>query len=81
MDMARLFTALQSHHGTVFVFSTAHPSCGDIFEGCFKAQRWKLKRLFCKVSVKKDVRALSFELGMSSRKCHRKCDRLYNTQL
>jgi len=53
--MTRLFTVLYSrheHHVTVFDFSTAYPSCGDILEDCFKAQRWKLKRLFCKVSVR-----------------------------
>ena len=35
---------------------TANPTWGDIFESS------KLERLFCHVSVKRDVRALSFEL-------------------
>ena len=42
--------------------STANPNWDDIFESSFKAQSFKLKRLFCRVSVKRDVRALSFEL-------------------
>ena len=41
---------------------TANPTWGDIFECCFKAQSSKLQRLFCHVSVKRDVRALSCEL-------------------
>jgi hypothetical protein len=41
---------------------TADPTWGDDFESCFKAQSSKLKRLFCHVSVQRDVRALSFEL-------------------
>jgi len=41
---------------------TANPTWGDIFECSFKAQSSKLERLFCHVSVKRDVRALSFEL-------------------
>jgi len=41
--------------------STADPTWGDIFECCFKAQSSELERLFCHVSVKRDVRALSFE--------------------
>jgi len=53
---------------------TANPTWGDIFESS------KLERLFCHVSVKRDVRALSFELGNSIRKCHPKWDRLYVTQ-
>jgi len=44
-----------------------------------KAQSSKLERLFCHVSVKRDVRALSFELRNSIRKCHPKWDRLYVT--
>jgi len=40
---------------------TADPTLGDIFECCFKTQSSKLERLFCHVSVKRDVRALSFE--------------------
>jgi len=42
-----------------------------------KAQSSKLKRLFCHVSVKRDVRALSCELWNSIRKCHPKWDWLY----
>ena len=41
---------------------TADPTLGDVFESWFKAQSSKLKRLFCHVSVQRDVRALSFEL-------------------
>jgi len=44
---------------------TAYLSWGDIFECCFKAQSSKLERLFCHVSVKRDVRVLSFELWKS----------------
>jgi len=43
-----------------------------------KAQSSKLERLFFHVSVKRDVRALSFELWNSIRKCHPKWDRLYH---
>ena len=42
--------------------STANPTWGDIFECGFKAQSSKLQRLFCHVSVKRNVRTLSFEL-------------------
>jgi len=42
-----------------------------------KAQSSKLERLFCHVSVKRDVRALSFALWNSIRKCHPKWGRLY----
>jgi len=58
---------------------TADPTLGDIFECCFKAQSSKLERLFCHVSVKRDVWALSFELWKSFRKCHPKWDWLYKT--
>ena len=44
---------------------TAYPTQGDMFECCFKAQSSKLERLFCHVSVKRGVRALSFELWKS----------------
>jgi len=40
---------------------TADPTWGDNFESCFKGQSSKLERLFCHVSVKRDIRALSFE--------------------
>ena len=39
-----------------------------------KTQSSKLERLFCHISVKRDVRALSFELWCSIRKCHPKWD-------
>jgi len=42
-----------------------------------KAQSSKFERLFCHVSLKRDHRALSFELWNSIRKCHPKWDRLY----
>jgi len=42
-----------------------------------KAQSSKLECLFRHVSVKRDVRALSFELWNSIRKCHPKWDWLY----
>jgi len=42
-----------------------------------KAQSSKLEHLFRHVSVKRDVRALSFELWNSIRKYHPKWDRLY----
>ena len=44
---------------------------------CSKAQSSKLERLFCHVSMKRDVRALSFELWNSIRKFHHKWDWLY----
>jgi len=37
----------------------------------------KLETLSCHVSVKRDVRTLSFELSNSIRKCHPKWDWLY----
>ena len=52
-------------------YNTANPTWGDIFESS------KLKRLFCHVPVNRNVRALSFELWNSIRKCHHKWDRLY----
>jgi len=42
-----------------------------------KAESSKLEGLFCHISVKRDVRALSLELWNSIRKCHFKWDRLY----
>jgi len=42
-----------------------------------KAQNSKLERLFCHVSMKRDVRALNFDLWNSIRKCHPKWDWLY----
>jgi len=42
-----------------------------------KAQSSKFEHLFCHVSVRREVRALSFELRNSIRKCHPKWDRLY----
>ena len=43
-----------------------------------KAQSSKLESLFCHDSVKRDVRALSFELWISIRKSHHKRDWLYS---
>ena len=57
---------------------TANPTWGDIFDCCFKANSSKLERLFSLKSGKRDVRALSFELWNSIRKCHPKWNRLYN---
>ena len=56
---------------------TANPTWGDIFECCFKNRSSKLERLFCHVSVKRDVQTLSFEFWKSFRKCHPKWDWLY----
>jgi len=56
---------------------TANPTWGDISECCCQAQSPKLERLFCYVSVKRDIRALSFELWNSFRKCHTTWDWLY----
>ena len=42
-----------------------------------KAQRSKIEGLFCHVSVKRDVRALNFELWNSTRTCHPKWNLLY----
>jgi len=44
---------------------TADPIWGDTFEFNFKAQSSKLECLFCHVSLKRDVRALSFDLWKS----------------
>jgi len=44
-----------------------------------KAQSSKLERFFCHISVKRDVRALSFELSNSIRKCDAKWNWLYLT--
>jgi len=41
---------------------TADPTWGDILQSCYKVQSSKLESLFCQVSVKRDVGALSFEL-------------------
>jgi len=60
-----------------FLVSTADLTWGDIFESCIKVQSSKLERLFCHVSVKRDVRALSFELWKSFRNCHSKWDWQY----
>ena len=49
---------------------TAYPTWGDIFESCFETQSLKLESLLCHVSVKRDVRALSFELCNCLRKYH-----------
>ena len=46
-----------------------------------KAQSSKLERLFCHVSVKRDVPALSVESWNSIRKCHPKWDWLYHVYL
>jgi len=43
----------------IHMYSQSH--LGDIFECCFKAQSSKLEGIFCHVSVKRDVRALSFK--------------------
>jgi len=42
-----------------------------------KVQRSRLERLFCHASVRRDVRALSFERWNSIRKCHHKWDWMY----
>jgi len=56
---------------------TADPIWGDIFEYSFKAQSSELERLFCHVSVKRDVRAFGFDVWKSFRNCHAKWDWLY----
>ena len=55
--------------GTYMIDWVGRPPLGVTFS---KAQSSKLERLFCNVSVKRDVRALSFELWNSIRKCHPK---------
>jgi hypothetical protein len=60
-------------HWSEHCTSTAYPIWGDIFECCLKAKSSKLERLFCHVSVKRDVELLAF----SFRKCHRQWDWLY----
>jgi len=47
---------------TIYYHTTANPTWGNILEFCFKAQSSKLEVVCCHVSVKRDVRALSFEL-------------------
>jgi len=42
-----------------------------------KAQSSKFEHLFCHISAKRELQALSFELRNSIRKCHPKWDRLY----
>ena len=54
---------------------TAYPACDDIFESIFKAQSSLLERVFCHVSVKRDVRACRFKLRNCVQKCHRRWDR------
>jgi len=50
---------------SLLIVANPYPTWVDIFECCFKAQSSKLERLFCHVSVKRDVRDLSFVLGNS----------------
>jgi len=57
--------------------NTANPTWDGIFESPFKAQSSNLESLFSLKRGKRDVRALSFELWNSIRKCHPKWDRLY----
>jgi len=59
-------------------FETVHVQPIPLGVTFSKAQSSKLERLFCHVSVKRDVRALSFEPWNSIRKCHPKWDRLYH---
>ena len=59
---------------------TANPRWHDIFESSFKAESSELEHLFCHVSVKTNVRALSFELWKSFRKCHPTWDWLYTCE-
>jgi len=49
---------------------TANPTWGDIFKCCFNARSSKLERLFSLKFVKRDVRALSFELSKMSPQHH-----------
>ena len=59
----------------IYIFkNTADPTWGDILES---SKLKNLECLFCPVSVKRDVRALSFELWNNIRKCHWKWDWLY----
>ena len=61
-------------HMYVYIYiCTANPTCGDIFESSKLKARTSLLPRF----IKRDVRALSFELWNSIRKCHPKWDRLY----
>jgi len=48
---------------------TANLTWGDILKCRFKAESSKLERLFCHVSVERDVRALSFQLSNSIQNC------------
>jgi len=52
------------------MWNTSNSTWGDIFEG----SKLKARFLFCQVSVKRDFRALSFELWNSIRNCHPKWD-------
>jgi len=57
------YTQITGIYLCVYVYiCTANPTWGYIFKCCFKDQSSWLERLFCHVSVKRAVRALSFEL-------------------
>jgi len=56
--------------------TTAHPTCDDIFESCFKAQSSKLEGLFSLQRGNRDVWALSFKLWNRFRKIYHRWDRL-----
>jgi len=74
-------------HSSVYIW-VWHTKCGYIYICVYvqpiplgvsfsKAQSSKLERIFCHVSVKRDVRAFSFQLWNSIRKCGPKWDWLY----
>jgi len=67
------FVRKEMYFPWVGCLGTANPTWGDIFE----SSKLKARRVFCHVSVKRDVRALSFDLWNSIRKCHPKWDWLY----
>jgi len=59
-------TRTSKSHIRLFVYDTANPTWGAIFECCFKARSSKLESLFSLKRGKRDVRALSFELSKMS---------------
>ena len=56
---------------------TAYPISGDIFESYLQSSKLKLVGLFCKVSEKRDLRALALGFASSFGKFLFRWDRLY----
>jgi len=56
--------------------ATDYPICSVIFESSFQRSKQTVERLYCKISVQRDLRALSFELWEDFSNCHSKWERL-----